>query len=156
MTSCKKCGRYLAHLIQKFCGLADKISFILNFITRLYLADTFFNSGLAKIYNWNSTLFIFQYEYGVPILNFKVAAYLATIVELSCPVLLVLGLGTRFAALFLLCVSAVVSYATIEAVEAPYWFLLFSLLIAYGGDKLSLDYWIKKKWSKTTTHKNKK
>ena len=79
---------------------------------RLFVAAVFFQSGLTKIANWDSTLSLFENEYAVPLLPSNVAAYLGTGVELFFPVLLVLGLGTRFAAfvLFVFNIVAVVSY----------------------------------------------
>src|SRR5881628_931209 len=65
---------------------------------RLFVAAVFFQSGLTKIANWSSTLSLFENEYAVPLLPPQVAAFLGTGVELFFPVLLVLGLGTRFAA----------------------------------------------------------
>ena len=65
---------------------------------RLFLANIFFNSGLTKIHNWDSTLYLFSDVYQVPLLPPELAAYLTTSAELGLPGLLVMGLLGRFAA----------------------------------------------------------
>ena len=55
----------------------------------------FFNSGLVKISSWDSTLYLFEYEYQVPILPWELAAYMGTAAELILPVFLALGLLSR-------------------------------------------------------------
>lgn len=68
----------------------------------------FFQSGLAKIASWDATLWLFEEgTYVVPLLPPVPAAYLGTAAELCLPVLLVLGLGGRFAALALFAVNIV-------------------------------------------------
>lgn len=112
---------------------------------RLLLADAFFKSGLTKIKNWDSTLFLFSDVYQVPLLNYEVAAYLATGAELGLPVLLVIGLFTRFAAagLFILNGVAVISYYS-ELSEAGlnqhlYWGILLAVLLVISRSRWTLD-----------------
>ena len=59
---------------------------------------------------------LFEYEYSVPFLSPAMAAYLGTGAELILPVLLLLGLGGRFAAiaLFIFNIVAVISYPTLN------------------------------------------
>src|SRR5258705_3744847 len=71
---------------------------ILQFLFRFTMAAVFWNSGQTKIASWLTTVALFRDEYQVPILPPEVAATLATAVELTCPVLLVLGLAPRLAA----------------------------------------------------------
>lgn len=112
---------------------------------RLLLADAFFKSGLTKIKNWDSTLFLFSDVYQVPLLDPEVAAYLATAAELGLPVLLVMGLFTRFAAagLFILNGVAVISYYS-ELSEAGlnqhlYWGILLAVLLVISRSRWTLD-----------------
>ncbi len=112
---------------------------------RLLLADAFFKSGLTKIKNWDSTLFLFSDVYQVPLLNYELAAYLATGAELALPVLLVIGLYTRFAAagLFILNGVAVISYYS-ELSEAGlnqhlYWGILLAVVLAISRSRWTLD-----------------
>uniref|UniRef100_UPI0038F77CBC DoxX family protein n=1 Tax=Streptomyces scabiei TaxID=1930 RepID=UPI0038F77CBC len=67
---------------------------------------------MSKIANWDSTLYLFELEYHVPLLPWQLAAYLATGAELALPLLLIPGLFGRLSALALFAVNAmaVVSY----------------------------------------------
>jgi putative oxidoreductase len=112
---------------------------------RLFLANVFFKSGLTKIKTWDSTLYLFNDVYQVPLLNPDFAAYLATGAELALPVLLVLGLFGRFAAtgLFILNGVAVISYYS-ELSEAGlnqhlYWGMLLGVLLSLSRGNWSLD-----------------
>src|ERR1700746_145438 len=72
-------------------------------ILRLGVALAFWRSGLTKLPFGNPTIIaLFRDEYRVPLLTPEIAAYLATTLELTCPILLVLGLLTRPAAAALL------------------------------------------------------
>ena len=62
----------------------------------------------------DTTLYLFE-EYNVPLLPSDVAAYLATYAELILPVLLVIGLFTRPAALALFILNAVAANAFLQA-----------------------------------------
>ena len=78
-------------------------------VLRLGVALVFWRSGLTKLPFGNPTVFtLFSEEYRVPLLPPELAAYLATAVELSCPVLLVLGFLTRPAAAVLLAQTLVI------------------------------------------------
>jgi putative oxidoreductase len=118
---------------------------------RLLLASIFFQAGLAKIASWSATLALFEYEYEVPVLPSEVAAWLGTGAELFLPVLLVLGLGARFAALALFAFNAVavLSYPGLSEVglkDHQYWGLLLLVVAFYGPGKLSLDHLIRRRF----------
>lgn len=119
---------------------------------RLYLARVFFLSGLTKIQDWDTTVFLFTEEYHVPLLSPAVAAALGTAGELLLPPLLVLGLAGRFAALglFVLNIMAVVSYwHALEGSALEFhlqWGLMLLLLLATSPGKLALDGLIKRRF----------
>ncbi|MCA2453598.1 DoxX family protein, partial [Vibrio alginolyticus] len=85
---------------------------LLLLFCRLWVAWVFFNSGLIKIASWDSTLYLFEFEYQVPLLPWEFAAYSGTFAELVLPVFLALGLFTRpmAAMLFVFNIIAVLSY----------------------------------------------
>lgn len=125
----------------------EALSPVLDLAIRVFIAIVFFKAGLTKIASWDSTVALFENEYMVPLLPPALAAFMATCAELGFPVLLVLGLGTRFAALglFVLNIVAVISYPDIGEVglkDHQMWglFLLVSLL--HGPGALSLDHLI--------------
>jgi len=59
---------------------------------RRAMAMVFWNSAMVKRYGWNAAVTLSTDEYIVPILPPRVAAYIAICIELTSPVLLVLGL----------------------------------------------------------------
>ena len=118
---------------------------------RVYVAWVFFKSGLVKIQSWDSTVMLFEYEYSVPLLSAYWAALLGTIAELTFPVLLVLGLGGRVTTmgLFIFNAIAMSSYPDISPAGTQQhllWGFMILTLFFYSMDKLSVDYWIRRRF----------
>jgi putative oxidoreductase len=129
-----------AHFIDRFQPL-----FLL--VVRVYVARVFILSGLTKLHDWNITLALFENEYHVPVLSPAVAALLGTAAELGLPVLLILGLGTRFAAfaLFLFNIVAVISYPDLSDAglkDHILWGALLLVTFFFGPGKWSLDHFL--------------
>lgn len=111
---------------------------------RIYVAQVFFMSGLTKIQNWETTLALFTDEYKVPLLPVPLAAVMGTTGELVLPILLVLGLGGRFAALGLSVVNAVAVISLSEIAPAAlqqhvFWGSLLAGLTIFGPGTWSLE-----------------
>lgn len=106
---------------------------------RLLIGKIFFFSGLTKIDDWSNTLALFQDEYKVPFMPPVLSAYSATSFELICPVLLALGLGTRFAALPLIGMTAVIQLTYDQNPQHYLWAALLFGLVAFGSGRLGLD-----------------
>jgi putative oxidoreductase len=89
---------------RSICLALERIPIALPvLVMRLGIALVFWRSGQAKLPFGNDTvLTLFREEYKLPLLPPELAAYLATAIELSCPVLLVIGFLTRPAAAVLL------------------------------------------------------
>lgn len=125
--------------------LPEYLAPVLDLGIRLFLANVFFKSGLTKIYNWESTLYLFNDVYQVPVLSPELAACLATGAELGLPVLWVLGLFGRFAALglFILNLVAVISYysglSESGINQHMYWGMLLAVLLVISRSAWSLD-----------------
>ncbi len=83
---------------------------LLSLLARLGIGVIFLRSGMLKLDGWESgnTLALFQYEYQLPLIPPQLAAPLAMGMELAVPMFLFAGLGTRFAALALLGMTAVI------------------------------------------------
>ena len=116
---------------------------------RLYVAEVFWRSGLTKIRDWETTLALFANEYQVPLLDPVPAAWLGTAGELVLPVLLVLGLGGRFAAagLFILNAVAVASLPEIAPAalqQHVFWGSLLAGLLLFGPGRWSVDGWLRR------------
>lgn len=112
---------------------------------RWYIAGVFFRSGLTKIHDWDTTLALFSDEYHVPLLSPHVAAVLGTSAELALPALILLGLGTRFAAagLFILNVVAVLSVEDMPVAafqQHVFWGSLLIGLLLWGAGRWSIDH----------------
>jgi putative oxidoreductase len=117
---------------------------------RLYVGRVFFLSGLTKIQDWSITLALFTDEYHVPALSPALAALMGTATELSMPVLLALGLATRFGALvlFFFNIIAVVSYAALPDVAVKdhiLWGTMILVVLLFGPGTISLDHWVGRK-----------
>ncbi|MFM4937302.1 DoxX family protein [Aeromonas veronii] len=116
-------------------------------LARLWVASVFITSGWLKLTAWDSTLYLFESEYQVPLLPWLWAAYLGTAAELLLPLFLLAGLFTRPAALLLFGfnIMAVISYPTLWAggfYDHQLWGWMLLTLIIWGGGVLSLDYWL--------------
>ncbi|MEF7614066.1 DoxX family protein [Aquincola sp. MAHUQ-54] len=114
---------------------------------RVYVARVFFLSGLTKLRDWEITVALFTDEYHVPLLPPELAAYAGTAGELVLPVLLVLGLGGRFAAAGLFVVNAVAVVSLPEIGEAAlqqhqFWGSLLAGLVLWGPGRWSFDGWL--------------
>ncbi|WP_282177189.1 DoxX family protein [Vibrio nereis] len=123
---------------------------VLLLFCRLWVAYVFFNSGLTKIATWDSTLYLFEYEYQVPLLPWQLAAYMGTAAELILPAFVGLGLLTRpmAAILFVFNIIAVVSYPLLWErgfYDHQLWGLMILIVIVWGAGPFSIDKLLKEK-----------
>lgn len=131
-------------LARRGIGLLEQLQPLAQLAARLYLAQVFFLAGLTKLRDWETTLLLFENEYAVPLLSPALAAAAGTAGELVLPVLLVLGLGGRIAALGLFIVNAVAVVALPEITEAAlqlhqFWGSLLLGLLLWGPGRWSVD-----------------
>lgn len=138
-------------LVQRSLTLWTRLSTALDALqpaaalaARIYVGQVFFLSGLTKINDWGTTLALFTDEYKVPLLPPALAAFLGTGGELVLPVLLVIGLGGRFAALGLSVVNVVAVISLAEIAPAAlqqhvFWGALLAGLAIYGPGKWALE-----------------
>jgi putative oxidoreductase len=129
--------------VQRLAAL-DALQPLAALLARLYVAQVFFLAGLTKLRDWETTVFLFTEEYHVPLLPPAWAAVAGTAGELVLPVLLVLGLGGRLAALGLFVVNAVAVVSLAELAPAAWqqhvlWGTLAAGLAVYGSGAWSLD-----------------
>jgi putative oxidoreductase len=109
---------------------------------RLGAAVVFWNSAMTKLANWDTTIELFTEEYKVPLLPPEIAANMALAVELTTPVLLVLGLLTRPAALVLLGMTAVIEIFVYPLAWPTHiqWAAMLLVLLCRGPGVFSLDH----------------
>lgn len=117
----------------------------LALLLRLGVAAPFFLSGRTKVEGLltitPSTRYLFAEEYRVPLLAPDLAAALATYAEHALPILLVLGLFTRPAALGLLAMTLVIQLFVVPGGWPTHllWAGPLIYLIARGPGGVSLD-----------------
>ena len=117
-------------------------------LTRLALAGVFWRSGRTKVVEgtWleisDTTRYLFQEEYsGVP-LPAELSMHMATYAEHAFPILLVLGLATRFSALSLLLMTLVIQlfvYPDAWWSVHSLWAAMALILLSRGAGTLSVD-----------------
>ena len=109
---------------------------------RFAVATVFWNSAMTKLANWDTAIELFTEEYKVPVLPPELAAYMAASIEFTTPVLLVLGLLTRPAALVLLGMTAVIEIFVYPQAWPTHiqWAAMLLVLLCRGSGKFSIDY----------------
>ena len=114
---------------------------ILQLMMRIGIGAVFWNAGLTKIASWQTTIVLFRDEYRVPLLPPELAAYMATAVELTCPVLLLLGLATRLATLPMLAQTLVIEVFVYpeDWIEHLTWAAMLLFILTRGPGAVSLD-----------------
>jgi putative oxidoreductase len=133
-----------------FARLIDRAQPLFALVLRLYVARVFFASGLVKLQNWESTLALFENEFHVPVLSPQVAALAGTGAEIFLPVLLAMGIGTRFSALalFVFNIVAVISYPDLSDAglkDHMLWGALLLVTLVYGPGRIALDRWFERR-----------
>ncbi len=143
----------LTDLYTRFYGGVEKgLTPLVLLFVRIWAAKAFFQSGLVKIASWDSTLYLFEEEYQVPLIPWEMAAYMGTAAELILPPLLILGLLSRGTAsvLFVFNIIAVISYPVLWEqgfYDHQLWGLMFLTTVIFGPGMLSADHWLKKRFS---------
>ena len=146
--------------IQRIADLLNRIpASLVALFARVGIGATFWLSGQTKIeglvldpiglhaqLGWphvsEGALELFRTEYALPLLPPELAATMAAFSEHLFPLLLVLGLGTRFAALALLGMTTVIEvfvYPDAWPTHAV-WAASLLYLVARGAGVLSLDH----------------
>lgn len=134
----------IGHLVRARNWLEAAPYTLLALPLRMAVATVFWNSAMTKLANWNTALTLFAEEYRVPLLPPELAAYMAVSIELSTPVLLVLGLFTRAAALVLLGMTAIIEIFVYPQAWPTHlqWAAMLFVLLCRGAGRLSLDHWL--------------
>jgi len=143
-------------------ALCDRIPHtFIALLGRFSIAAVFWNSGQTKIEGFaldivagrfelglprlaDSTLFLFEHEYALPLLPTALAANAAAFAEHLFPALILIGLATRFSALALLVMTLVIQVLVYPGAYATHgvWAAVLLWLIARGPGSLSLDHWL--------------
>jgi len=151
--------RLVDKLIYAFARLPQSL---LSLLARLAIGLTFWRSGQTKLegymaclpkmscfhanpFSLSDTAFVlFENDYRLPFLSPWLAAHAAALAEFVLPILLFVGLATRFSALGLLVMTLVIEifvYPDAYVLHGT-WAAILLLLIKYGPGKIALDHWL--------------
>ncbi|MEP3476474.1 MAG: DoxX family protein [Rhodomicrobiaceae bacterium] len=141
-------------LINRFICIFSCIpNWIYTTLARIFVGLSFYRSGLTKFDDYfeirSVTYTLFNNEYfpnaPFPESVINVMAFCAAYAEVILPVLLFIGLGSRFAALGLLVMTIVIQFVYPSAYMLHLsWGIALLTIIVNGAGPLSLDYFIKK------------
>ena len=136
----------LSRRLQDAIVLLERIPHdLIAVVARLSIAAVFWQSGQTKLEGWQvseNATYLFEHEYALPLISPVVAAHLAALAEHLFPLLLVLGLGSRFAALGLLAMTLVIQIFVYPGAWPTHgtWAACLLIIIARGPGRLSLDH----------------
>jgi len=141
-----------AQIVRRGIAMLDGIPYwFIALAARIFPAAVFWQSGETKVAGWNlkpSAISLFENEYQLPLIDPTIAAYVSAFSEHFFPILLVIGLATRFSALALLCMTAVIEIFVYPNAWPTHgvWATCFLVVIARGPGSLSLDHLIARKY----------
>lgn len=137
--------RGLAGRLAGLAALGERIPFDLALLAvRLFPAAVFWLSARTKVEGLairDATFFLFEHEYALPLIPPAAAAVLATVAEHVLAVLLALGLLTRFAALGLLAMTAVIQFLVYPGAWVTHglWAACLLVTLTRGPGAIALD-----------------
>lgn len=132
--------KLIKNLYQSYASFAEKyLSSILLLAIRVWVGLIFYKSGETKFANIESAVMLFTYEYELPFISAQFAAISATIVELGCGALIIVGFWSRITVIPLIVMTLVIQFLVFPNQEHFYWLFLLSTLAIYGGGALSVD-----------------
>jgi len=132
-----------AVLIARVLRWLDAVPYSLLAVPlRLAVATVFWNSAMTKLANWDTAVALFVDEYKVPLIAPEILAYVTVSIELTTPVLLVLGLLTRPTAAILLGMTAVIEIFVYPLAWPTHiqWAAMLLILLCRGPGRLSMDH----------------
>ena len=152
----------LARLVTSVIGLFERIPHsLIAFLARFSIAAVFWSSGQTKVQGFvvniftgevhlgwprlsDSAVALFRDEYKLPFIPPEIAAPMAATAEHLFPLLLLIGLGTRFSALALLGMTLVIEIFVYPDAYPTHgtWAAIFLFLMARGPGVLSVDHWL--------------
>ncbi|MGI9381894.1 MAG: DoxX family protein [Methyloligellaceae bacterium] len=141
----------IAGLIAALIRLYEKIpGDLIAILARVIIGLVFWNSGRTKVDGFtikDTTFFLFQEEYKLPLVPPDIAAYMATLAEHIFPVLIWIGLATRFSATALLIMTLVIqTFVYPEAyVTHGLWAVALLFIMMNGPGVLSIDHLLKRR-----------
>jgi putative oxidoreductase len=152
MTNSVHTSSLLTRFVCAGIGLLDKIpQSVISLAARIFPAAVFWRSGQTKVEGFHVTenaIDLFRDEYALPLIDPALAAKIAAFSEHFFPVLLVIGLASRFSALALLVMTAVIEIFVYPDAWPTHgvWATCFLIVIARGPGVISLDHLLARRW----------
>ena len=114
------------------------------------LVDGTFVLGIPRLSD--SVVALFADEYRLPLIPPEIAAPMAAFAEHLFPILLLVGLATRFSAFALLGMTLVIQVFVYPGAYPTHgvWAAVLLYLLAQGPGALSIDHWITTRWARDT------
>lgn len=111
---------------------------------RIFPALVFLQSGRTKVEGFTlkpATYYLFEHDYALPLIPPEIAAVMATTAEHLLPALMIAGLFTRFAALGLIGMTAVIEIFVYPDAWITHglWASALFALVVLGPGRFSLD-----------------
>jgi putative oxidoreductase len=146
----KSCATRL-EIAQRLITRLEQVSYdtLISTPARIFMAVTFWLSGRTKVDGLlsvnQSAFFLFEYEYSLPVISPRIATYLATYAEHLFPLLLIVGLGSRFSAGALLIMTAVIQFFVYPGAWSTHllWASALAFIVFRGPGQLSMDHWLR-------------
>jgi len=141
-----------ARIVQRLIAAMDRIPYwLIALSARSFPAALFWQSGQTKVAGFSlkpSAIALFENEYQLPLIDPEIAAYVSAVAEHLFPVLLVIGLASRFSALALLVMTTVIEVFVYPGAWSTHgvWATCFLIVIARGPGLLSLDHLIARRF----------
>ncbi len=153
-------------LVQRLLSMFGCIpESLIALVGRFSIAAVFWKSGQTKIeglaidlingefqLGWphlsSSAVDLFRSEYRLPLIPPELAAPMAAFAEHLFPLLLLVGLATRFSALALLIMTMTIQIFVYPDAYPTHgvWATVLLVLIAKGPGKISLDHWVSRRF----------
>src|SRR3954470_8081145 len=149
-------GSAPGRIVQRGIATLDGIPYwFIALAARIFPAAVFWQSGETKVAGWHlkpGAIALFQNEYQLPLIDPSTAAHASAFAEHVFPILLVIGFATRFSALALLFMTAVIEIFVYPDAWPTHgaWATCFLVLIARGAGSLSLDHLVARKSLKSS------
>lgn len=139
----------LRGIVFRLNRLGDALPFdLVALAARVFPAVVFWQSARTKVDGLtikDSTYFLFENIYALPVIPPAFAAVLATVAEHVLPVLLILGLLSRLSALGLLAMTAVIQIFVFPDAWVTHglWAAALLVVVARGPGRISLDHMLR-------------
>ncbi len=144
-----------AALLQWSIYLMGRVPYsLVALVTRVSIAGVFWQSGRTKVDGWRLSdlaIELFRSEYRLPAIDPVIAAHLAALAEHLFPVMLVIGIATRFAAVALLIMTLVIQIFVYPEAWPTHgtWAACFLILMTRGPGVISVDHLIARHYGRT-------